>query len=86
MRYLLLYCHYEPDTYSGHRIEQIEAETLSEAKEQAKAFLNKHWIHRVWEFRLVEIGAHDGGYRLWDTRPEPNKSENDYTVENYWSK
>lgn len=84
MKFLLLWCAYDCDNYCGHRIEQIEAPTLAEAKTRARAFLDSHWQRRNWEFRLVELGEHDSGYRLWDKRSEPNEGEVRYTIEKYW--
>lgn len=83
-QYLLLYCPYNPDNYRGHRIEPITADTLQEAKAKAKNLLDKRWVGTLWEFRLIELGTHDSGSRLWDTRSEPNENENTYTTAHYW--
>ncbi len=83
-RWLLLWCLYDQDTYRGHYNKTLEADTLEDAKKQAKDILDGIMLQAQFEFRLIELGAHDSGSRLWDRRAEPNKAEVDYTIKNYW--
>lgn len=87
MRYVLLWCTSNPDTYYGHRVEDIRADSLEEAKEKAYDFLDRHWVKAHWEFRLLGLDdGHDSGSRVWDTRPDADWThDNDYQVVTYWS-
>lgn len=86
MRYVLLWCFADSDSYAGHRVKDIEADSLEAAKEAAFDWLDKHWIKARWEFRLLGLNdGHDSGYRIWDTRGDANDRENDYQVVTYWS-
>jgi hypothetical protein len=64
-QFLLLHCPYNPDTYSGHRIESITADDMEAAKLEAARVLEARWNSVQWEYRLVQI-ADDSGYRLHD--------------------
>lgn len=86
MTFLLLYCHYDPDEYRGHRVHTLEAKDLAAAKVEARAFLDKWWVRMNFEFRIVET-CYDSGCRLWDTRDPPMRpNENEFTVREYWDK
>lgn len=84
-RYLLLYCNYDPDSYVGHRTVTFEAEDLNDAKRQAKELLDRSYQKIAFEFRLIQIGDHDSGSRLWDRR-DSGAAEREYTEQNYWNK
>lgn len=62
-QFLLLHCSYNPDTYSGHRIESITADDMEAARLEANRLLCARWNTVQWEYRLVEI-TEDSGYRL----------------------
>lgn len=64
--FILLHCPYNPDTYTGHRIEQLKATDWAAAKLEADAILKARWNRIQWEYRLIEVGE-DSGYRLHDT-------------------
>lgn len=64
--FLLLHCPYNPNGYTGHRIDQIEAEDYEAAKVKANDLLQRRVNTVQWEFRLVEVAA-DSGYRLHKT-------------------
>ena len=82
-QYILLYCIYNPDAYVGHRVHRIDAKDLKDAKKQAKTFLDRLYHKDLFEFGLIEIAA-DYGFRVWDTKSEPNLAENAYTTETFW--
>lgn len=93
-QFVLLYCSYDPDNYCGHRIENIAAETETDAKLKAREFLNNHWNRMLFEFRLIEVTS-DSGYRIWDTRQPGDRVRwpdetighgNTYTNTTYWEK
>jgi hypothetical protein len=70
-QFLLLHCPYNPDTYSGHRIESITADDFTAAKLEADRLLSARWNKVPWEYRLVEIADNDSSYRLHDvTKPD----------------
>lgn len=81
-RFLLLWCAYAPDNYQGHRVQNLKAENLEDAKKEAKAFLESLWVKGTWEFRIIELAGHDSG--SWTWRTQPDLKHNEYTTKTYW--
>lgn len=69
MAFLLLHCPYNPDRYSGHRIEQLPAKNWDEAKQMANDILQRRTNTFKWEYRLIEV-TEDTGYRLHDVEKQ----------------
>jgi hypothetical protein len=69
--YLMLFCRYDPDNFTGYQQTKIKAETIEKARESARAFIRKNYFHvrPPYEYRLFEI-VFDDSPRLYDPHAE----------------
>lgn len=61
--FLVLYCRYDPDGYTGHRKVALKAKTMQEAEVETIALLDQAWTRGPWEYHIYEV-CQDSGPKL----------------------